>query len=158
MAKKRSQSTSDGGRGPSQRQLRVGEEIRHALAAILARGDVHSDVLQTVPVTVTEVRISPDLRNATAFVMPLGGQRADEVLAALKDVSGWLRGMVGRSVTLRSVPKLSFLMDEAFDQSSRIDTLLRSPGVARDLDPGLADEDEEDDAEPTPEDGGTDGP
>ena len=92
--------------------------------------------------------------------MPLGGQRADEVLAALKDVSGWLRGMVGRSVTLRSVPKLSFLMDEAFDQSSRIDTLLRSPEVARDLDPGLADEDEdealdESDAPPvSPTDGG----
>ena len=120
-------------RPPSQRQLRVGEEIRHAMSAILARGDLRDPALQDVSLTVSEVRASPDLKNATCFVIPLGGGDASEIVAALKRAGPFLRGQLGREVRLRYVPRLSFQADRSFDEASRIDSVLRRPDVARDL-------------------------
>ncbi len=117
----------------SQRQLRVGEEIRHLLARALERGDLHDAVLDTVPVTVSEVRVSPDLRHATAFVMSLGGLRLDEVLAALAKNAWAFNKMVARSLSLRYTPTVKFVADETFDEASHIDAVLRRPEVARDL-------------------------
>ena len=123
-----------GGRERSQRQLRVGELIRHALVDALARDDLRDPGLADVSITVTEVRVSPDLRNATAFVMPLGGVKMEETVDALNRAAPFLRRMVGQAVTMRYLPALSFVADTAFEQSQRIDDLLRSPAVARDLD------------------------
>ena len=120
---------------PSQRQLRVGEELRHALSAVLMRGDLRDPALSDVSITVTEVRVSPDLRNATAFIMPLGGDNTDEVLAALKRASAFLRGQVSRQVRLKYSPSLSFQADQSFDEAQRIDDALRRPEVVRDLHP-----------------------
>lgn len=122
------------GAGPSQRQLRVGEMLRHALAEILQRGDVADPVLETTVVTVPEVRVSPDLRHATVYVMPLGGLRADEVLAALDHHARYLRGQLARKVTLKYMPDLRFEIDRTFDAADAVDRLLRAPEVARDLD------------------------
>jgi ribosome-binding factor A len=117
----------------SQRQLRVGELIRHALADILQRGDVHDADLQGVVVTVPEVRMSPDLQLATAYVMPLGGMKADAVLAALARHTRYLRGEIAHRVNLRLAPELRFRLDTSFEEGGHIDALLRSPGVKRDL-------------------------
>jgi ribosome-binding factor A len=119
--------------GPSQRQLRVGEEMRHVLADILSRGDLRDPALQGVTVTVTEVRMSPDLRNATAFVMPLGGAHAAEILNGLRRGAAFLRGQLGREVPLRHTPGISFELDRSFDEASRIAELLHRPEVERDL-------------------------
>jgi ribosome-binding factor A len=119
--------------GPSQRQLRVGEELRHALAGILGRRDFRDPVLHSANVTVTEVRVSPDLKSATAFVCPLGGTQAPETLAALRRGAPFIRGLVAKEVPLRRVPTLSFQLDTSFDHASRIETLLHRPEVARDL-------------------------
>jgi len=127
--------------GPSQRQLRVGEMLRHALAEILQRGDVSDPVLETTVVTVPEVRCSPDLRHATVYVMPLGGLKADEVIEALNRNRKFLRGELAHRVTLKYMPDLKFEIDRSFDTADRIDELLRRPDVARDLDQGT-DEDE----------------
>jgi len=121
------------GKGPSQRQLRVGEMLRHALAEVLQRGDIADPVLETAVVTVPEVRTSPDLRHATVYVMPLGGQNADEVIAALNRNRKFLRGELAHRVTLKYMPDLKFEIDRSFDEGDRIDALLRSPEVARDL-------------------------
>jgi len=121
-------------RTPSVRQLRVGEEIRHCLAEIFGRGDLHDPDLAGVSLTVSEVRISPDLRNATAFVMPLGGGDVDTTLAALGRAAPYLRGRIGKQLTLRYAPTLSFRRDPSFDAATRIDEILRSPDVVRDLD------------------------
>lgn len=110
---------------PTQRQLRVGELLRHALADILFRGDVHDARLAGTPVTVVEVRVSTDLRQATAFVTPLGGEGGDEILEALKDNAAYLRGQVSRQVTLKFSPRLSFELDTSFDRAAKIDRLLR---------------------------------
>lgn len=118
---------------PSQRQLRVGEEIRHALSAVLMRGDLRDPALSDVSITVTEVRVSPDLRNATAFILPLGGDNTKEVLAALKRASAFLRGQVSRQVRLKYSPALSFQADDSFDEAQKIDTALRHPEVVRDI-------------------------
>ncbi|MBV8548218.1 MAG: 30S ribosome-binding factor RbfA [Alphaproteobacteria bacterium] len=120
----------------SQRQLKVGEEIRHALAGILMRGDVPwpQGFKSPATVTVTEVQVSPDLKNATVFVMPLGGERLDETVKALNEVVGFYRHAVGQNVNLRHVPKLRFSADHSFDYAHRIDIILHEPGVARDLD------------------------
>ena len=121
------------GKPPSQRQLRVGEEIRHALADLFRRGDFHDPELAELNVTVTEVRISPDLRNATAFVTPLGGGPMDETLTALRRAAPFLRGQIARVINLRHAPTLSFEADTSFDYAGRIDAILHSPAVARDV-------------------------
>ncbi|MDJ0949637.1 MAG: 30S ribosome-binding factor RbfA [Alphaproteobacteria bacterium] len=112
-------------KAPSKRQLRVGEELRHALSAVLTRGDFRDPDLVNASITVTEVRVSPDLRNATAYVMPLGGADAELVAAALQRAAHYVRGQVAREVELRYMPALSFETDESFDQAARIDRLLR---------------------------------
>lgn len=125
-------------RAPSQRQLRVGEVIRHALAEILQRGDVHDPVFEGTVVTVPEVRMAPDLKCATVFVMPLGGKNSDDVVAAFDRNKSYLRGEVARRVNLRSAPDLRFRLDTSFDEGARVDAVLRSPDVARDLNGGAA--------------------
>lgn len=118
--------------GPSQRQLRVGELIRHELAAILSRGDIHDDVLASHPVSVPEVRMSPDLKIATAYVMPLGGRDEKPVLAALEKHRKLLRTEIARRVNLKFAPDLRFRRDESFDEAARIDALLATEKVVRD--------------------------
>ncbi|HLJ64325.1 MAG TPA: 30S ribosome-binding factor RbfA [Stellaceae bacterium] len=118
---------------PSQRQLRVGEELRHALAMILARHELRDPALMEATVTVSEVRVSPDLRNATAFVMPLAGLMSEEILAALRRSAPFLRGRVAREVRLRLAPTLSFELDTSFDHARRIGDILHRPEVERDL-------------------------
>ena len=149
MAKKRrgrqrSPVGAGGEERASQRQLRVGEELRHALARILRDGECRDPVLENASITVTEVRISPDLRNATAFVMPLAGTRSTEVVASLERSATLLKGLVAREVQLRNTPNLVFALDDSFDQAARISTLLTRPEVARDLRPPAA-EDKDDD-------------
>jgi ribosome-binding factor A len=124
--------------GRSVRLLRVGEQVRHALSEILMRGDVHDDVLASHLVSVTEVRMSPDLRHATVFVKPLLGSDEAEVLAALKAHVRYLRGEVARRVNTKYAAALKFVADESFDEGSHIDRLLRDPKVARDLGEGEA--------------------
>jgi ribosome-binding factor A len=119
--------------GPSQRALRVGELVRHALADMLARGEVHDPVLEGHMITVPEVRMSPDLRLATVYVMPLGGRDEKEVLAALERNKRYLRGEVARRVNLKFAPDIRFRIDESFGEAERIDKLLQSPEVVRDL-------------------------
>lgn len=122
-------------KAPSQRQLRVGEELRHALAWLLERGEVRDPGLQGVAVTVTEVRIGPDLRRATAFVVPLGGGAVTgDVVAALNRAAPYLRRRMGRAVRLKHLPSFTFVADRSFDEAGRIDDLLKDPAVARDLD------------------------
>ncbi|MFA5988923.1 MAG: 30S ribosome-binding factor RbfA [Sphingomonas sp.] len=124
----------------SVRLLRVGEQVRHALSDILARGDVHDEVLAKHLVTVTEVRMSPDLRHATAFVKPLLGRDEAVVLKALRTNTAYLQSEVARRVNTKYAAKLKFLADESFDEGSHIDTLLRAPHVAQDLAFGNANE------------------
>ena len=124
----------------SVRLLRVGEQVRHALSDILMRGDVHDEVLASHLVSITEVRMSPDLRHATVFVKPLLGANEAEVIAALKRNTRYLRGEVSRRVNTKYAAALKFLADESFDQGGQIDSLLRAPQVARDL---IAGRDEE---------------
>lgn len=119
---------------PGQRQLRVGEEIRHALSSIFMRGELHEPELREASITVSEVRISPDLKNATAYVMPLGGGNRDEVIEALRDVAPNLRTLLGSKIHLKYTPRLSFRLDDSFDEAHRINELLQQPEVIRDLD------------------------
>ena len=120
--------------GKSVRLLRVGEQVRHILAEILMRGDVHDETLASHSVSITEVRMSPDLRHAVVFVKPLLGADEDTVLKALRTNTAFFQSEVARRVNLKYAAKLKFLVDESFDEGERIDALLRSPGVARDLD------------------------
>jgi ribosome-binding factor A len=122
------------GAGPSQRQLRVGELVRHALADILQRDALPEIGLSGVVVTVPEVRMSPDLKLATAYVMPLGGKDAEKVAATLEKHRRAVRGELGRRVELKSVPEVRFRVDTSFDEGARIDALLQSPRVRRDVD------------------------
>ncbi|MDZ3830484.1 MAG: 30S ribosome-binding factor RbfA [Sphingopyxis sp.] len=119
--------------GPSVRVLRVGEQVRHVLSEILARGDVHDDVLATHPVSITEVRMSPDLRHATVFVKPLLGKDEDAVIKALRTNTAYLQKTVASKVRMKYAAKLKFLADESFDEAGHIEKLLRDPKVARDL-------------------------
>ena len=119
--------------GRSVRLLRVGEQVRHVLSEILMRGDVHDDTLASHSVSITEVRMSPDLRHATVFVKPLLGADEEEVLKALKRNGRYLKGEVAHRVNTKYAAELKFLPDESFDEGSRIDQLLRSPKVAQDL-------------------------
>jgi ribosome-binding factor A len=120
--------------GRSVRLLRVGEQVRHVLSEILQRGDVHDDVLASHPVSVTEVRMSPDLRHATVFVKPLLGEDEEAVLKALRTNTAYLQREVAGRVRMKYAAKLKFLADESFDEGSHIDRLLRSDHVAQDLD------------------------
>jgi ribosome-binding factor A len=122
------------GKAPSQRQLRVGELVRHALAEILQRGDVHDPALEGTVVTVPEVRMSPDLRLATVYVMPLGGQGGEAIVAAFDRNKKYLRGEIAHRVDLRYAPDLRFRLDTSFAEGERVDALLRSSQVRRDTD------------------------
>src|SRR5437899_4285721 len=119
--------------GGSQRQLRVGEIVRHAIAEILSQGSVHDPELEGHIVTVPEVRMSPDLKLATIYVMPLGGRDTDKVIAALERNKKFLRGEVARRVNLKFAPDVRFRADERFDEVERIEKLLQTPAVQRDL-------------------------
>ena len=119
--------------GPSQRQLRVGELIRHALAEMLSRGDIHDPVIEGHMITVPEVRMSPDLRLATVYVMPLGGKDEQEVVAALERNKKFLRGEIAHRVNLKFAPEIRFRVDERFGEAERIEKILRTPEVRRDL-------------------------
>jgi ribosome-binding factor A len=123
--------------GGSQRQLRVGEAVRHAIADILAQGSAHDADLEGHIITVPEVRMSPDLKLATIYVMPLGGRDIERVLAALDRNRRFLRGEVARRVNLKFAPDIRFRVDERFDEAERIEKLLRTPAVQRDLESGL---------------------
>jgi len=118
---------------PSQRALRVGELIRHALAEMLTRGAVHDPVLEGHMITIPEVRMTPDLRLATIYVMPLGGRDAKDVVAALERNKKYLRGEVARRVNLKFAPDIRFRLDDRFDEAERIEKLLATPEVRRDL-------------------------
>ena len=120
--------------GGSQRQLRVGEQVRHAIAEILAQGSVHDADLEGHIITVPEVRMSPDLKLATIYVMPLGGRDTELVIAALERNKKFLRGEVARRVNLKFAPDIRFRVDERFDEAERIEKLLRTPAVQKDLD------------------------
>ena len=119
--------------GGSQRQLRVGEMIRHELADMLSRGDIHDPVIEAHMITIPEVRMSPDLRLATIYVMPLGGRDVEKVLEALDRNKRYVRGEIGRRVNLKFAPEIRFRADERFDEAERIEKLLRTPVVQRDL-------------------------
>jgi ribosome-binding factor A len=119
--------------GGSQRQLRVGELIRHELAAMLSRGDIHDPVVEGHMITVPEVRMSPDLRLATIYVMPLGGRDENEVVEALERNKKYVRGEIARRINLKFAPEIRFRIDERFDEAERIEKLLRTPEVRRDL-------------------------
>jgi ribosome-binding factor A len=121
--------------GPTQRQLRAGELVRHALVEILREEDITDPAMEGVSVTVTEVRVSPDLRHATVFVEPLGGTHASEVVDALNRHSKFLRGRLGKSIDMRFTPALKFLHDESFDEAARMNRLFDDPRVRRDLTP-----------------------
>jgi ribosome-binding factor A len=117
----------------SQRQLRVGELIRHEVADMLARGEVHDPVLEGRMITVPEVRMSADLRLATIYIMPLGGRDGEQVLEALERHKRYMRGEIARRVNLKFAPDIRFRIDERFDEAERIEKLLRTPQVQRDL-------------------------
>ena len=119
--------------GPSQRQLRVGELIRHALAEMLSRGDIHDPTIESHMITVPEVAMTVDLRLATIYVMPLGGRDAKPVLEALERNKKFLRGEIARRINLKFAPDIRFRFDERFDEAERIEKLLRTPAVQRDL-------------------------
>lgn len=119
--------------GPSQRQLRVGELIRHAVAQMLARGEIRDEVLLTRAITIPEVRLSVDLRLADIYVLPLGGEGVDSVLAALNRNRRYIRGEVARAINLKFAPEIRFMADDTFEEARRIDELLRSAKVAADL-------------------------
>src|SRR3954453_7153847 len=133
---------SPGSRPPSQRQLRVGEELRHALAQLLRPGELGDPALRDANITVTEVRVSPDLRNATAYVMPLAGTNADEIMSGLKRSAPYLKTMIARTVELRQAPNIAFAYDTSFDSAARIAELLHTPEVERDLSPSSGDDEE----------------
>jgi ribosome-binding factor A len=145
-AKGRAKASSQGSsQSKSQRQLRVGEELRHALAHLLTRGDLRDPQLAATNLTVTEVRISPDLKSATAFVVPLGGGDLATVIEALNHAAGFLRSQLSQEVQLRYTPRLSFQADHSFDEAARINALLHHPRVVQDVE---AEADDADDGAP----------
>ncbi len=127
---------------PSQRMLRVGELVRHSLSAFLARGDIQDEALSRVTITVPEVRMTPDLKLASAYIMPLGGKNAEEIAEALNRNKKFIRGGIAGSLSLKYAPSLRFFVDDTFAEADRIEALLRSEKVASDL---VDQEDREDD-------------
>jgi ribosome-binding factor A len=128
--------------GPSQRQLRVGEMLRHALAQILSRSDIRDPELDGVSVTITQVKPSPDMRYATVYCAPLGGQNTDRIIAALNRHKGFLRGEMGHMISTKFTPDLRFVEDQSFAEAEKIENLLKSPQVQRDL--AHSDDDQDD--------------
>lgn len=124
---------SKSGKGPSQRQLRVGELLRHELADIFSRQKIQDDVLETHVITVTEVSVSPDLRNAVAYILPLGGIGADICQKAARQHIPYIRSLLAKSINLKNVPLLNFEKDSAYDNSSDMDKLLDNPHIKQDL-------------------------
>jgi ribosome-binding factor A len=122
-----------GNKSPSQRQLRVGELIRHAMAEMLTRGEIHDDVLAEHVVTVSEVRMSPDLRLASVYIMPLGGKDLKSVLEALDRHRKYIRGEIAHAINLKFAPDIRFMADDSFDEAQRMEAIFRSPKVAQDL-------------------------
>ena len=120
-------------RPAGQRQLRVGEEIRHLLADLLERGNMRDPDLRDASITVTSVDVSPDLRNAIAFVIPLGGKDSERLIAALRRAAPWFHARVSEKAGLRSAPEIRFELDRTFDEADRIGAILRRPDVARDI-------------------------
>jgi ribosome-binding factor A len=141
MRRKSSQKSAK--EGPSQRQLRVGEAIRHAITRVLREGNIRDPEVDGTLVTVTEVRASPDLKHASAFVTKLGGGESATMVKALNRASPYIRSEVAREVQLRVAPEIHFQVDTSFEQASRIDTLLRQPHVRRDLAKDSADDGED---------------
>ncbi len=133
MPRRREHDRFAGSRAANPRQLRVGEEIRHLLAQLLRPGELRDPALREANVTVTEVRLSPDLRSATAYVMPFGGANADEIIEGLRRSAPFLKARLAGELGLRYVPNLVFALDQAFDSAERIAALLASPAVERDL-------------------------
>ncbi|MFC3675848.1 30S ribosome-binding factor RbfA [Ferrovibrio xuzhouensis] len=129
----RMQQAADAAGGRTQRQLRVGEELRHVLSQVLMEGHFRDPDLVGMSVTVTEVRVSPDLKAATAFVMPLGGQATDKIIAALNRAQAFIRGEAARRIDLRFAPSLSFKPDHSFDEADHVNRLLQRPEVQADL-------------------------
>ncbi|MBK1696784.1 30S ribosome-binding factor RbfA [Rhodovibrio salinarum] len=120
-------------KAPSQRQLRVGEQLRHTLSQILARGDIRDPELADMNVTVTEVRVSPDMKAATAYVLPFADGTPEDLAAALNRAARYFRGQLGREIDLKYTPELRFAPDRSFDEAARVDALLRKPRVRQDL-------------------------
>jgi ribosome-binding factor A len=139
MSRQQKKGSAPGG---SQRQLRVGELVRHAIAEILSHGSVHDPELEGHIITVPEVRMSPDLKLATIYVMPLGGRDTDVVIAALERNKKYLRGEVAHRVNLKFAPDVRFRVDDRFEEAERIEKLLRTPAVQRDLAPDSKDSEE----------------
>lgn len=133
----------DAGHGPSQRQLRVGEMLRHALADVLRENDIRDPELEGVSVTITQVKPSPDMRYATVYCEPLGGENAKAIVAALNRHKGFLRGEMGHRIAMKFTPDLRFVEDQSFAEAQKIETILKSPEVQRDL--AAPDEQDEED-------------
>lgn len=133
---------SNAGKGPSQRMLRVGEQVRHALAQMLQRGEIRDDLIETTVISVSEVRMSPDLKIANAYVAPLGAKDDDAVIAALNRHARFIRGRMSPALRqMKYMPEFRFRLDTSYDNFQKINDLLHSPEVARDL--GQEDEDKE---------------
>jgi ribosome-binding factor A len=133
--KRPTQSGRNQPQGPTQRQLRAGELMRHALVEILREEDISDPALEGISVTVTEIRMSPDLRHATVFVEPLGGGHAPEVVEGLNRHAKFLRGRLGKSIDMKFTPALRFIHDESFDEAARMNRLFDDPKVRQDLTP-----------------------
>lgn len=134
MSRSKGRGSAGGAKGPSQRMLRVGELIRHKISEMLVRGDIHDDVIAEHSITVPEVRISPDLKLATVYVMPLGGRDIKPVIEALTRNRKYIRAEVAHTLDLKYAPDLRFREDETFEEATRIDRLLDSPKVRADTD------------------------
>src|SRR5580692_10235144 len=146
MPRQQRPSHRDHASGGSQRQLRVGELIRHELADMLSRGDIHDPVIEAHMITVPEVRMTPDLRLATIYLMPLGGRDGQDVIAAFERNTRYIRGEIARRVNLKFAPEIRFRVDERFDEAERIEKLLRTPVVQRDLESEKESGDEKDES------------
>ena len=148
MPRPRSRGNSRSNLGPTQRQLRVGEMLRHALATVLFRGDIRDPDLAGVSVTITQVKPSPDMRHATVFCEPLGGKDADKIISALNRNKAYLRGQMGHLIDLKFTPDLRFVEDTSFAEAEKIETILKSARVQQDLNKdGDGSEDDEDETD-----------
>ena len=145
--RRRAQGADELDRGAGQRRRRVGEELRHVLSQILGEGRCRDPALREASISVTEVRLSPDLRNASVYVMPLGGANAAQVIAGLQRSTPFLRGLVAGELSLRYAPALVFALDSTFDQADRISALLSRPEVERDRTPLAAEAENDNDAD-----------